>query len=113
MHNPARDVSRGGERESAHRATAPRWGNRSDADGRVLRGRAEFHAMFSDLARRKRNGQLACFGILGLTTYWRSASSRSRHSHASRPTWVEVDRLGRAQAIAPGAVCENYLAFLF
>ncbi|MEM1042935.1 MAG: type IV secretion system protein [Bacteroidota bacterium] len=76
-----------------------------DYDGKtppeVLRGRSEFHRAFSDLARGKRNWQVAAFfafavlalAIAGLVTL--AAQSRVV------PYVVEVDRLGRASAIAP------------
>lgn len=67
-------------------------------DERVVRGRAEFHAAFSDLARGKRNWQIACFLSLGISVVLASGvvglASRSRLV----PYVVEVDRLGRARA---------------
>ncbi|MDT0631399.1 type IV secretion system protein [Rubrivirga litoralis] len=76
-----------------------------DYDGKtppeVLCGRSEFHRAFSGLARGKRNWQLAAFfafamlalAVAGLVTL--AAQSRVV------PYVVEVDRLGRASAIAP------------
>ena len=76
-----------------------------DYDGKtppeVLHGRSEFHRAFSDLAKGKRNWQLAAFlafavlalAVAGLVTL--AAQSRVV------PYVVEVDRLGRASAIAP------------
>lgn len=65
------------------------------------RGRAEFQAMFGDLARGKRNWQLVAYAALtiaaiesvGLVT----AATQSRIT----PYVVEVDRLGQAQAFGP------------
>jgi type IV secretion system protein VirB5 len=70
-------------------------------DERVLRGRAEFHSVFSDLAKGKRNWQLAAFGLLGTTVILSiGLVGNSRHSRIT-PYVVEVDRLGRAQAFGP------------
>ncbi|MEW5917327.1 MAG: VirB8/TrbF family protein, partial [Gemmatimonadota bacterium] len=70
-------------------------------DTRVLAGRAEFHHMFADLAKAKRNWQIACFGSVGVAMVLAiglvSLATRSRIT----PYIVEVDRLGRAQAFGP------------
>ena len=96
-----RDASRSGGSSSAHQEPASLTDNRSEIDGRVLRGRAEFHAMFSDLARGKRNWQLACFGLLGLTIALSIGLVTLATQSRITPYVVEVDRLGRAQAIGP------------
>ena len=77
------------------------WDYAATASPDVLRGRAEFTRAFSDLAKGKRNWQVAAFfafavlalAVFGLVTL--SAQSRVV------PYVVEVDRLGRASAIAP------------
>ncbi len=66
-----------------------------------VKGRAEFQAMFGDLARGKRNWQLVAYAALtiaaiesvGLVT----AATQSRIT----PYVVEVDRLGEAQSFGP------------
>lgn len=66
-----------------------------------LRGRAEFDSVFGDLAKGKRNWQLAAFGalvvaaILGVGLVMLATTSRIT------PYVVEVDKLGRAQAFGP------------
>ena len=66
-----------------------------------LRGRAEFESVFGDLAKGKRNWQLAAFAALGLALVLGggliSVATRSRIT----PYVVEVDRLGQAQAFGP------------
>lgn len=67
----------------------------------VARGRAEFAGAFGDLARSRRNWQLAAFGALGvagvLSVGFVTLATQSRIT----PYVVEVDRLGRARAFAP------------
>ena len=67
----------------------------------MLRGRYEFARQFSDLAKGKRNWQLVAFGSLGLLAL--SVVGLVTLALQSRvvPYVVEVDRLGRAEAIAP------------
>lgn len=96
---PVANGSRAGD--SAHQEPASSAESPTRADERVLRGRVEFHAMFSDLARGKRNWQLACFGILGLTIVLSIGLVSLATQSRIIPYVVEVDRLGRAQAIAP------------
>ena len=66
-----------------------------------VRGRAEFASVFGDLAKGKRNWQLAAFGALGIAGVLAagvvSLASRSRIT----PYVVEVDKLGRVQAVGP------------
>ena len=77
------------------------WAHSRPTPPEVLRGRYEFTRQFSDLARGKRNWQwvaalsLALLGlsVAGLVTL----ASQSRIV----PYVVEVDRVGRAEAIAP------------
>ena len=77
------------------------WAHERPTPPEVLRGRYEFTRQFSDLAKGKRNWQwvaalsLALLGlaVAGLVTL----ASQSRVV----PYVVEVDRVGRAEAIAP------------
>ena len=77
------------------------WARGEKAPPEVLRGRYEFTRQFSDLARGKRNWQLVAFGSLALLAL--SVVGLVTLSLQSRvvPYVVEVDRLGRAEAIAP------------
>lgn len=72
-----------------------------EADSRVRRGRSEFHLMFSDLAKAKRNWQLASFGLLGLTIVLAVGLVTLATQSRITPYVVQVDRFGRAQALAP------------
>lgn len=67
----------------------------------VARGRTEFAGAFGDLARSRRNWQLAAFGALGvagvLSVGFITLATQARIT----PYVVEVDRLGRARAFAP------------
>ena len=96
-----RDPSRGASDERLHGQPAPGPENTKGLDDRVLRGRGEFHAMFADLARGKRNWQLTAFGLLGLTIVLAIGLVTLATQSRITPYVVEVDRLGRAQAIAP------------
>ena len=66
-----------------------------------VRGRAEFDSVFGDLAKGKRNWQLAAFGAIAVAAVLAvglvSVATQSRIT----PYVVEVDRLGRAQAFGP------------
>jgi type IV secretory pathway TrbF-like protein len=73
----------------------------SNVDGRALQGRAEFQSMFSDLARGKRNWQLASFALLGLTLIMSTGLVTLATQSRITPYIVEVDRLGKAQAFGP------------
>ena len=70
-------------------------------DSRVLRGRSEFDSVFSDLAKGKRNWQLAFFGLLGVTGVLSAGFVTLATQARITPYVVEVDRLGRAQAFGP------------
>ena len=70
-------------------------------DERVVRGRAEFQSMFSDLAKGKRNWQLTSFGLLGVAMILAVGFVRLATQSRITPYIVEVDRLGRAQAFGP------------
>lgn len=70
-------------------------------DQRALRGRAEFQSMFSDLAKGKRNWQLAAFGLLGVATILAMGLVSLATQSRITPYVVEVDQLGRAQAFGP------------
>ena len=77
------------------------WERDEKTPPEVLRGRYEFTRQFSDLARGKRNWQLVAFGSLSLLAL--SVVGLVTLALQSRvvPYVVEVDRLGRAEAIAP------------
>ena len=77
------------------------WAYDGKTPPEIVRGRAEFARQFSDLAKGKRNWQVVAFlslallalSVLGLVTL--AVQSRVV------PYVVEVDRTGRAEAIAP------------
>ncbi len=79
----------------------PGWGRDDKTPLEVVRGRYEFARQFSDLSRGKRNWQVVAFmslallglAVVGLVTL--AVQSRVV------PYVVEVDRTGRAEAIAP------------
>ena len=77
------------------------WRHDGETPPEVLRGRHEFARQFSDLSKGKRNWQLVAFLCLGLLTL--SAVGLVTLALQSRvvPYVVEVDRTGRAVAIAP------------
>ncbi len=99
----ARPLLRPAKRHSAQ-ADAGKPAGWDYADGEspeVLRGRYEFHSAFSDLARGKRNWQVACFLALASGTLATGGLAVQATQSRVVPYVVEVDRLGRAQAIAP------------
>ena len=77
------------------------WTRTEKTPPEVLRGRYEFARQFTDLAKGKRNWQLVAFGSLALLAL--SVVGLVTLALQSRvvPYVVEVDRLGRAEAIAP------------
>lgn len=99
-----RDANRG--ESSRHRDSASPAENATRVDERVARGQSEFHAMFADLAKGKRNWQLTAFGLLGLTSVLALGLVTLATQSRITPYVVEVDRLGRAQAIAPATRTE-------
>jgi type IV secretion system protein TrbF len=66
-----------------------------------VRGRAEFHARFDDLARGKRNWQLAAFASFGVSGVLAVGLVTLATQSRVTPYVVEVDKLGRAQAFGP------------
>jgi type IV secretion system protein TrbF len=66
-----------------------------------LAAREEFVSTFGDLARGKRNWQLASFGLLGLLGVALVAYVRLSLAARITPYVVEVDRLGQAVAFGP------------
>ena len=66
-----------------------------------LAARAEFTSVFGDLARGKRNWQLAAFGLLGLLGFLLVAYVRLSFQSRITPYVVEVDRLGQVAAFGP------------
>ena len=66
-----------------------------------LRGRAEFNALFGDLATGKRNWQLVAFAALGIAFVLAGGLVAVTTQSRITPYVVEVDRLGGAQAFGP------------
>jgi type IV secretion system protein VirB5 len=66
-----------------------------------LAAREEFVSTFGDLARGKRNWQLAAFGLLVLLGLVLAAYLRLSLGSRITPYVVEVDRLGQAVAFGP------------
>ena len=90
----ARSVGVRGDREGLGLQTA-----RTDLP--YVRGRAEFDSVFGDLAKGKRNWQLAAFAALGLAFVLGAGLIVSANRSHITPYVVEVDRLGQAQAFGP------------
>lgn len=67
----------------------------------VARGRTEFAGAFGDLARSRRNWQLAAFGALGVAGVMSVGFYTLATQAHITPYVVEVDRLGRVRALAP------------
>lgn len=66
-----------------------------------LTARAEFHSVFGNLAKAKRNWQLVAFGLLGLLVIVLCSYVRLAAASRITPYVVEVDKLGRAVAFGP------------
>ena len=79
----------------------PGWAHERPTPPDVLRGRYEFTRQFSDLARGKRNWQWVA--ALSLTLLGLAVAGLVTLASQSRvvPYVVEVDRVGRAEAVAP------------
>ncbi len=79
----------------------PGWSRDDKTPLEVVRGRYEFARQFSDLTRGKRNWQVVAFASLALLGL--SVTGLVTIATQSRvvPYVVEVDRTGRAEAIAP------------
>lgn len=75
--------------------------NSAPTDSAYLRGRAEFDSVFGDLAKGKRNWQLAAFTALGLAFVLGGGLISVATQSRITPYVVEVDRLGQAQAFGP------------
>ena len=101
LRRPSSNGTASQSRQSPRGAKPEGWDYDGKTPPEVLRGRSEFHRAFSGLAKGKRNWQVAAFfafavlalAVAGLVTL--AAQSRVV------PYVVEVDRLGRASAIAP------------
>ncbi|MDT7858416.1 type IV secretion system protein [Rubrivirga sp. S365] len=101
LRRPSSNGTAPSSRQGRERAKAEGWDYDGKTPPEVLRGRSEFHRAFSGLTKGKRNWQVAAFfafavlalAVAGLVTL--AAQSRVV------PYVVEVDRLGRASAIAP------------
>ena len=66
-----------------------------------IRGRAEFNGVFGDLAKGKRNWQIAAFSALAMGILLAGGLTLLATQSRITPYVVEVDQLGRAQAIGP------------
>lgn len=74
---------------------------KSRPDNRILAGRREFMGQFADLARGKRNWQVAAFASLGLLVVVTAAYIHLASTAHITPYVVEVDALGQARAFGP------------
>ena len=66
-----------------------------------MRGRAEFDSVFGDLAKGKRNWQIAAFASLGIAFVLAAGIVSIAATSRITPYVVEVDQLGQAQAFGP------------
>ena len=66
-----------------------------------IRGRAEFNTVFGDLAKGKRNWQIVAFCALAIGFLLAGGLTAVATQSRITPYVVEVDQLGRAQAIGP------------
>ena len=66
-----------------------------------LSGRGEFDSIFADLARGKRNWQIAAFGAIGVAALLAAGLVITATQSRITPYVVEVDALGRAQPFGP------------
>ena len=73
----------------------------TNPDPAYIRGRAEFASVFSDLAKGKRNWQLAAFGALGVAVVLALGVVSLATTSRITPYVVEVDKLGRVEAVGP------------
>lgn len=73
----------------------------TNSDSAYIRGRAEFASVFSDLAKGKRNWQMAAFGTIGIAVVLAVGVVGLATTSRVTPYVVEVDRLGRVQAVGP------------
>ena len=77
------------------------WDYKPGRPSAVAEGRYEFTRAFSDLAKGKRNWQLVAFLSLGLLGVSLVGLVTVAAQSKTVPYVVEVDRLGRAEAVAP------------
>ena len=77
------------------------WAYKPGETPAVLQGRYEFTRSFSDLAKGKRNWQLVAFASLALLALALVGLVGVSLQSKTVPYVVEVDRLGRAEAITP------------
>src|SRR5712675_1856212 len=73
----------------------------ANPDPAYIRGRAEFASVFGDLAKGKRNWQLAAFGALGVAVVLALGVVSLATTSRITPYVVEVDKLGRVQSVGP------------
>ena len=71
------------------------------SDNRIIQGRREFMGQFADLAKGKRNWQIAAFVSLGLLAVVTLAYIQLASTSRITPYVVEVDMLGQARAFGP------------
>ncbi len=96
------DSSRGAAGDGAPRSGAPEgWAYKPGETPAVLQGRYEFTRSFSDLAKGKRNWQLVAFASLALLGLALVGLVGVSLQSKTVPYVVEVDRLGRVEAITP------------
>ena len=96
--SPRADSSRGAAGDGA---PPEGWAYKPGETPAVLQGRYEFTRAFSDLARGKRNWQLVAFASLALLALSLVGLVGVSLQSKTVPYVVEVDRLGRAEAITP------------
>ena len=84
-------------RSGAHPAAPPT----TSYEPAHLRGRGQFDAIFADLARGKRNWQIAAFGAISVAALLGAGLVITATQSRITPYVVEVDALGRAQAFGP------------
>lgn len=72
-----------------------------------LRGRAEFLSVFEDLAKAKRNWQLAALGALAVAVILALGYVRLSTEARITPYVVQVDRLGQARSFGPAEKLEK------
>jgi type IV secretion system protein VirB5 len=73
----------------------------NESDASYVRGRSEFDSVFGDLAKGKRNWQLVAFAALGIGFVLAGGLISLTTQSRITPYVVEIDQLGRAQAIGP------------
>ncbi|MGB3544467.1 VirB8/TrbF family protein [Rubrivirga sp.] len=101
LRRPSSNGSAVSSRSGPQAAKPEGWDYDGKTPPEVLRGRTEFHRAFSDLAKGKRNWQLAAFFAFAILALALGGLVTLAAQSRVVPYVVEVDRLGRASAIAP------------